>query len=100
MTYSTTATSIRGKYPTYGPIYSEKYSKHYTDKWIFEDLMPGDIFKCIKGKMCGTRMLLSQIDYKKRHVLLTYYCGSFGIKALALNEEDFHEHFNFVAWHS
>ena len=78
-----------------------KKKTHITSKWIFEDLIPGDIFKCIKGKMYGTRMMLSQIDYKERDVVLTYYNGvSFGIKALHLSEEDFNERFDFLAWHS
>lgn len=73
----------------------------YIDKWIFNDLMPGDIFKCIKGKMRGTRMTITKIDYKKHNVTLSYYAGlSFGIRELNFNEADFNEYFNFVAWHN
>ena len=73
----------------------------YTNKWIFNDLMPGDKFKCIKGKMCGTRMTIKSIDYKKHKVVLTYYAGvSFGTRDLEYSEAEFNEYFNFVAWHS
>ncbi len=67
--------------------------------WIFEDLMPGDVFKCISGGMCGTRMTLTSIDYKGRSVTLTYPNTDFGMRSITLNEKDFKDRFVLHAWH-
>lgn len=73
---------------------------HDTSKWIFEDLSKGDKFKCIKGKMAGTRMELVDIDYKNRTVKLSYGWTDFGQSIVYYDEATFNDRFNFVAWHN
>lgn len=71
-----------------------------TLNWIFEDLSKGDIFKRIKGKMSGCRMVVNEIDYKLRTVTLSYYCGlGFGMRTVKVSADELHNDYILAAWH-